>query len=114
MTVDNEEGDDRKPSKPAKKSPGRPRKERSFGVAQLIYIVKKFVIQNLKKVRVDGYNSDRNRMDTIRTRIIRIVKKIPDCLLKECHAKGDYKSDSVEKYSAVYQKTCNQLQQILD
>lgn len=102
------------PTEAPSKQPGRPRIDRSFTLVELTRVVQRHLILNLEKVRVDGYKSDRKRLDTIRTRIVRVVKKIPDAILKACHSKGDYKSDCPIKYTRVYNLAAQQLKQILD
>ena len=89
-----------------KRDRGRPRKN----IEATPESVLKFIIDFLKEELVDiestsGLSSDRKRVDTTRTRLVRMMKKIPYILLVKLNAKGDYKSDLPSKYSQAYLKT---------
>ena len=94
--------------------PGRPRKVRTYTQEELNSLVRAFLLKSFKKIKIDGYKSDRKRLDTIRTRIVRIIKKIPNLLLVQCHSKGDYKSSDLNNYSRVYKSACLMLKRMLN
>jgi len=70
-----------------------------------------YVNKEMKKIndehraRVSTTQEERKRIDTVRTRIVRMVKKISQIALVKLNAKGDYKSNSAIKFTEAYSKT---------
>ena len=53
-------------------------------------------------------------MDTIRTTLIRAIKKMPLILLKRLNSKADYKSAQLQAYTKAYEHTRSSLAMLMD
>ena len=85
---------------------GRPRRRMVEDPDELCQRLSAFVNEEMAKVLADSRNlsSVRERCDTVRTRLVRITKKLVNKALTFTSVKGQYKTKDVATYKAAYEK----------
>ena len=92
-----------------RRSRGRPRKIIDTSEQQCYEMIEKYLVSEMTQIEEETRisSTDRKRVDTLRTRLVRLLKKVPQELLTYLNAKGDYKSPFASKYVEAYRKTFN-------
>jgi hypothetical protein len=104
-------GDDKDDSDSQRQGRGRPKKDMSHSPKKLKRIIYDWLVSEMREIQksIDEDNSlfqnkgaSRKRDDKPRTKIIRLVKKIPDKILKTLVSVGDYKHTSPDRLIEAY------------
>ncbi len=97
------------------RSRGRPRNDRYIDTQTLINKLAVKVELEVRKINTDrSQRGDRNRSDTIRTKLIRLAKKIPQFIMVIVSSRGDYKSSDTLKVRRAYVDAFNGLVRVLN
>lgn len=81
---------------------GRPKKDMTKSPQELVAILKQRIAGELNKIEAKNEVISRRRDDVKRASLIRVVKKIPDFILKAVVSKGDYKHEDVDRLLSSY------------
>ena len=99
---------------------GRPKQEKSITIEQLSDYIIKELYQEMVRIEREYHESldekstdSRKREDKPRTKIIRLIKRIPNLLLKKLVSIGDYKHADSSRLSESYRKAFEGLKLLL-
>ena len=96
---------------------GRPRKDLSISTPDLYDWLVLELKRSLGKIHRQARQAvNQDRTDTIRTSLIRLIKKIPYLALVKLARRADYKarSDEIHKFKHAYSLTVGRFAQLLD